>query len=101
MSRLSLTKNPSAFQNLGSASSELGADLLGSHLRFYMFCQETCLVPCHLFSGHSASFSLTSRWLYRSVPVRLCLGSASVCLGNVSRLHQVSHDIETRPPIHV
>jgi hypothetical protein len=36
-----------------------------------------------------------------TVPVRLHLGSASVRLGNVPRLHQVSHDIETRPPIHV
>jgi hypothetical protein len=80
---------------------ELGADLSGSYMRFYMFCQETCSVPCHLFFGRSVSFSLTSQWLYRSVPVRLRLSSALVRLGNVPQLHQVSHDIETRPPIHV
>jgi hypothetical protein len=80
---------------------ELEADLLGSHLRFYMSCQETCSIPYHIFPGRSVSFSLTSRWLYRSVPVRLRLGLAPVRLGNMPQLHQVSHDIETRPPIHV
>ena len=78
-----------------------------------MSCQETCLAPCHLCSDRSASFSLTSRWLSRSIPVRLGsvpvrlgsvpvrLGSVPVRLGIVPQLFRASHEIETRPPIHV
>jgi hypothetical protein len=85
---------------------ELGANHSGSRLRFYMSCQETCLAPYHLCSVRSASFSLTSRWLSRSVPVRLGsvpvrLGSVPVRLGIVPQLFRASHEIETRPPIHV
>ena len=92
---------------------ELGADHSGSRLRFYMSCQETCLAPCHLYSDRSTSFSLTSRWLSRSIPVRLGsvpvrlgsvpvrLGSVPVRLGIVPQLFRASHEIETRPPIHV
>jgi hypothetical protein len=74
---------------------ELGADISGSHLRFYRCCRETCSVLCHLFSNRSTSFSLTS-WC---VPVRL--GSVPIRLCIVSRLHRVSYEIETRPSIHV
>jgi hypothetical protein len=34
-------------------------------------CQETYSVLCHLESDRSTSFSSTSRWLSRSIPVRL------------------------------
>jgi hypothetical protein len=85
-----------------------------------MSCQETCLAPCHLCFDRSASFSLTSQWLSRSilvrlgsVPVRLGsvsvrlglvlvrLGSVPVRLGIVPQLFRASHEIKTRPPIHV
>jgi hypothetical protein len=91
MSRLSLTKNQSAFQNIGSVS-------LGARGSTFRLTYETLYVLFgHLFNSLSPCFR-PLYFLFLKLSVVILVGSGASWCGT---FHPLSHEIETRHPIHV